>query len=89
MTIRASALLGATVVDRHDRRLGTLSDLLLDEPRPGRVCYALIDVDAATDGDGRTVAVPWSVLQPDGSHRRLVLDVSRGALRRMSHFRGP
>lgn len=83
MTIRASKLLGATVVDRHGHRLGQVSDLLLDDPDPANICYALVDIERAPDEAARTVAVPWSVLQPGGSARQLVLGVSRDALRQL------
>lgn len=83
MTIRASALLGAPVVDRQECRLGVLSDLLLDDPCPARVCYALIKIEQPLRRSSRTVAVPWSVLQRDSRNRRLILNVSRDALHRL------
>lgn len=88
MTIRASALLGAPVVDRQECRLGILNDLLLDDPGPGRVCYALIEIEQPLQRSGRTVAVPWSVLKTDSRNCRLVLDVSRDALHRLRNVRG-
>lgn len=89
MTIRASALLGAPVVNRQDCRLGVLSDLLLDDPGPARICYALIEVEEPLQRGERTVAVPWSVLRPDGLNDRLILDVSRDALQRLRNVREP
>lgn len=89
MTIRASNLLGAAVVDRHGRRLGQVSDLLLDDPNPASICYALVDIEHSSEQAGRTVAVPWSVLQPSGVARQLVLGVSFGALRQLRGLGGP
>lgn len=89
MTIRASELLGAAVVDRQGRRLGRINDFLLDGPRSTSLCYALVDVQQEPGGDVRTVAIPWSVLQPDGADRRLVLDVSHHALSRLRNFGQP
>lgn len=83
MTMRASEFIGATVVDRQGRRLGKVCDLLLDDPVPANVCYALVDVEHASDQPVRTVAVPWSVLQPGRTGQPLVLDVSRDALYRL------
>jgi sporulation protein YlmC with PRC-barrel domain len=83
MTIRASTLLGAAIVDREGRRLGKIRDLILDAPRPANICYALVDLEQTPDEAERTVAVPWSVLQPSGDQRPLVLGVSREALRRL------
>lgn len=90
MTIRASELLGAAVIDRQGRRLGRIDDLLLlDEPRPTSVCYALVELERAPDQDTRTVAVPWSVLQTDGDDRHLVLDASPDSLGRLKRYRKP
>lgn len=83
MTIRASTLLGAAVVDREGRHLGTIRDLILDAPRPANICYALVDVEQSPGEGRRTVAIPWSVLQPNGGEQPLVLGVSRDALRRL------
>lgn len=81
MTIRASELLGASVVDCRGRPVGQVSDLLLDAPDPANICYALVDLEPSAESHGRTVAVPWSVLQPGKEAHRLVLGVSREALR--------
>ena len=66
MTLRTSQLLGAAVVDRQGRHLGRISDLLLDGPRPTSVSYALVEVAQHQGNETRTVAIPWSVLQPNG-----------------------
>jgi hypothetical protein len=87
MNLLATALLGAPVVDRTERPLGRISDLLLDEAQSGRVCYALIDIEPPAHGEGRTVAVPWSILRTDASARRVVLDVGDGTLRRLRDLR--
>jgi sporulation protein YlmC with PRC-barrel domain len=89
MTIRASALLGASVVDRRDCRLGKLSDLLLDEAGLAGICYAMIDIDARQSGGSRTVAVPWSILRPIDADRRLLLDVNKSALRQLKDVSTP
>jgi sporulation protein YlmC with PRC-barrel domain len=78
MTLRASKVLGAMVVDRQGERLGEVSDLLIEAP--ANICYALVNIERPSDGGERTVAVPWSVLQADGPENCLVLDVSLRAL---------
>lgn len=83
MTLRASQLIGAELVDRQGRRLGKVSDLLLDDPGPANVRYALVDIGPPAAARARTVAVPWSVLQPSVQERQLVLGVSRAALGRL------
>jgi hypothetical protein len=80
MTLRASTLLGAEVVDRQGRPLGKVSDFILDAAGPPTICYALVDLRRPPDEGDITVAVPWSVLYPDGKAGRLVLGVSPTAL---------
>lgn len=84
MTLRASQLLGAQVVDRQGDRLGRVSDLLIEDFATANVCYALVELERAIAGE-RTVAVPWSVLS-GGRNRRVVLDVSREALGRLRNL---
>jgi hypothetical protein len=83
MTLRASRLIGAAVVDRQGRRLGRVSDLLLETPGPANPCYALVDLGPPAHARERTVAVPWSVLEPDEERGALVLEVSSDALGRL------
>lgn len=78
MTIRASHLLGAVVIDRQGARLGQVKDLLIEDSSSASVCYALVELDHASRGE-RTVAVPWSVVA-NGRDRRVVLDVSLDTL---------
>lgn len=83
MTLRASRLIGAAVVDRQGRQLGRVSDLLLETPGPANPCYALVDLGPPAHARARTVAVPWSVLEPDEERGALVLEVSSDALGRL------
>lgn len=89
MTLRASELLGAEVVDRQGRPLGTVSDFILDAAGPPTICYALVDLRRPPDEGDTTVAVPWSVLQPDGKAGRLILGVSPAALRGLKDLERP
>ncbi|MEJ2514138.1 MAG: PRC-barrel domain-containing protein [Gammaproteobacteria bacterium] len=88
MTLRISQLLGAPVVDGQGEPLGRITDLLVDGPQPASLCYALVDIDRH-GGDTRTVAVPWSILQPRPPDRQVVLDVSAAALDRLRDFTPP
>jgi sporulation protein YlmC with PRC-barrel domain len=78
MTIRASQLMGAVVVDRQGARLGKVSDLLIEDSTSASIAYALVELEQSSRGE-RTVAVPWSVLA-GGGRRQVVLDVSRDTL---------
>jgi sporulation protein YlmC with PRC-barrel domain len=89
MTIRASQLLEAEVVDRQGQRLGKVSDLLIEDPGPANICYALVEIEPPPASGERTVAVPWSVLRPGGHEHQLRLDVSRAALGRLKDLGRP
>ena len=86
MTIRASKLLGHAVVDRHGEPVGRLTDLLFEGHYPAGHCYALIDIDRAADETSCTVAVPWDLLEAAGPGSRVVVGVSRQALRRLRNI---
>jgi len=85
MTIRASKLLGSVVFDREGQRVGRISDLLLDVPGSANICYALVHVEEPAEPLQRTVAIPWSILEPDDSSR-LVLGLSRHSLGRLKNL---
>lgn len=89
MTLRASELLGSEVVDRQGRPLGKVSDFILDDAGPPTICYALVKLSRPPDEGDVTVAVPWSVLQPDGEAGKLVLGVSPAALRGLKDLEHP
>jgi sporulation protein YlmC with PRC-barrel domain len=78
MTLRASELMGAVVVDRQGARLGKVSDLLIENSTSACISYALVELERSSRGE-RTVAVPWSVLA-NGRERHVVLDVSPDTL---------
>jgi hypothetical protein len=75
--------MGAVVIDRHGRRLGRVSDLLLAKTGLASPCYALVDLESPAHSRPRTVAVPWSLLERDEARDVLRLDVSRETLARL------
>mgnify|MGYP001156006803 CR=1 FL=1 len=81
--MRASEVIGARVTDRSGQQLGRVTDLLIDDSAPRNVCYALLDIHQGSDAVQHIVAVPWSLVEPGGEDRQLVLGVSRRALRRL------
>jgi hypothetical protein len=83
MSLRASRLIGAAVIDRQGRQVGRVSDLLLAAPGPASPCYALLDLEPPAHPRPRTVAVPWSLLERDEARGALRLDVSRETLARL------
>ena len=89
MAISAKKLLGADVKDRNGEVLGRIHDLVFDDRVPGGACYVMILLrpEPGRRG-GRTISLPWSLLNLDaslraGTHRWVVLDLPRSALRRL------
>lgn len=64
--IGADAMLGTDVVDCEGARVGELKDMLLDL-RLGRIAYGVVALERAPDWSEGLIAVPWNVLQFDGS----------------------
>ncbi|NHA14768.1 PRC-barrel domain-containing protein [Thioalkalivibrio sp. XN279] len=87
--MRASTLFGMPVVDRHGRPLGTVSDLLLDDPAPATICYLLVNTAPAEGAACRTVAVPWRLVSPGEQGDAIKLGVSGEALRQMRDIPPP
>jgi hypothetical protein len=89
VTISAKKLIGANVKDRNGEPLGHIHDLVLDSRVPGGACYVMILLQPEPGRRaGRTIALPWSLLNMDASLRAsqrqsVVLDLPRSALRRL------
>src|SRR5437870_1621279 len=68
--IRASKMIGSTVYDVHNRKIGHIKDLILG--RDGQVASVVVDVGAFLGMGGKYVAVGLRDIKTD--HNRLTLD---------------
>jgi sporulation protein YlmC with PRC-barrel domain len=66
--IRADRIIGQTVRDRQDQRLGRINDLALDIQEK-RIAYAVVTRGGLWGIGGEDVAVPWQQIQPDPAAR--------------------
>lgn len=76
----ASSLAGDAVVNYKGEHVGDIKDIMIDM-RSGRVSYAVMSFGSILGMGGKLFAVPWSVLNIDGNHKRFVLNVDKDRLK--------
>lgn len=82
---RASRLIGETVLNDENQRIGTVDDLLITPNN--RVLFAVLSVGGFLGLNRHLVAVPFSSLTVDEKDHRLVLPgASRDALMKLVDF---
>jgi sporulation protein YlmC with PRC-barrel domain len=80
--IRAHKMIGSSVYDRNNVKIGSVQDLILD--KDGRVDLVVVDVGSFLGMGGKDVAVKFSDIKTDNN--RLTLDVTKEKLRQMQAF---
>jgi sporulation protein YlmC with PRC-barrel domain len=81
--IRASKMIGSAVYDVHNRKIGSVKDLVLD--RDGQVASVVVDVGAFLGMGGKYVAVSLRDFKTD--HNRLTLDLTKEQLQQAQNYR--
>jgi sporulation protein YlmC with PRC-barrel domain len=80
--IRAHKLIGATVYDRNNQKIGSVQDLVLN--RDGAVAQVVVDVGRFLGMGGKNVAVKFSDIKTDNN--RLTLDRTKDQLQQMAAY---
>ena len=80
--MRASKMIGSSVYDLHNRKIGKVQDLILD--RDGKIDLAVVDVGSFLGMGGKNVAVKPNDIKTD--HNRLTLDVTKEQLQQMANY---
>jgi sporulation protein YlmC with PRC-barrel domain len=81
--IRASKMLGNSVYDEQNRKIGSVKDLILN--KDGTVADVVIDVGSTLGMGGKYVAIRMSDIKTDNN--RLTLDRTKEQLQQMAEYR--
>jgi sporulation protein YlmC with PRC-barrel domain len=73
---RGSRIIGTSVRDRNDRKIGQIRDLILDSRR-GEVAYAVVNFGGVLGVGAKYHAVPWQALERSDDGRYYVLGVDQ------------
>jgi sporulation protein YlmC with PRC-barrel domain len=80
--MRANKIIGASVYDRNNAKIGSVQDIVLD--RDGRVAAVVVDVGGFLGMGAKDVAVRLSDIKTDNN--RLTLDLTKPELQRMATY---
>lgn len=84
----ASKVLGKTILDVDEERVGVARDLLVDM-EDGRIAYLRIRLGSGVEGDDRDVTVPWSAVDAEDPDEKVWrLRVRREAISRLARRGG-
>jgi len=84
---KASTLIGMTVKNTKDEKVGTISDFVVDAPT-GRIRYAAVSVGGFLGIGDKLFAIPWKamLLKHESNGACFVLDVNKDRLRNAPGF---
>ena len=80
--LRAHKMIGASVYDRNNEKIGGVQDLVLN--KDGTVAQVVVDVGTFLGMGGKNVAVKFGDIKTDNN--RLTLDVTKDQLRQMAPY---
>ena len=80
--MRASKMIGSSVYDLQNRKIGKVQDLVLS--RDGRIDLVIVDVGSFLGMGGKDVAVKPGDIKTDNN--RLTLDVTKEQLQQMATY---
>jgi sporulation protein YlmC with PRC-barrel domain len=81
--MRASKMIGSTVYDIQNRKIGSVQDLILD--KSGKVDAVVVDVGSFLGMGGKNVAIAPGDIKTDNN--RLTLDRTKEQLQQMAEYR--
>jgi sporulation protein YlmC with PRC-barrel domain len=73
----ASTLGGDDVLNRQEKKLGTIEEIMLDVPT-GRIAYAVLSSGGFLGIGDKLFAIPWRSLTLDPENKCFVVDVKSG-----------
>lgn len=82
---RGSKIIGATVRNANDKKIGEIKDLVLDSAR-GEVAYAVVSFGGVIGVGQKYHAIPWRILQASDDGRYYVLHADKETLTQAPGF---
>jgi len=82
---RGTRIIGTTVRDARDRRIGQVKDLILDGGR-GEIAYAVVDFGGVLGVGKKFHAIPWQALQPSDDGNYYILHADRETISQAPGF---
>jgi len=82
---RGSKIIGATVRDRKDKKIGEIKDLVLDSGR-GEVGYAVVSFGGVMGVGRKYHAIPWQALQLSDDGKYYVLGADKETISQAPGF---
>jgi sporulation protein YlmC with PRC-barrel domain len=83
--VKASDVIGTSVVDPKDESLGEIKELVID-PSTGRVSYAVVSFGGFLSMGEKLFAIPFSTFKHNVTTNKYVLNVSKEHLKEAPGF---
>jgi hypothetical protein len=83
--VKASSVIGTSVVDLKDESLGDIKEIVID-PSSGRVAYAVVAFGGFLGMGEKLFAIPFSSFKYNVNTNKYVLDVPRDRLKAAPGF---
>ena len=83
--VKASSIIGTSVVDLKDHNLGDIKEVVID-PRTGKVAYAVVSFGGFLSMGEKLFAIPFSAFKYNEAENEYVLDVSKEKLKAAPGF---
>ncbi len=83
--VKASSIIGTSVVDPKDESLGDIKEIVID-PNTGKVAYAVVSFGAFLSMGEKLFAIPFSAFKYNEAENEYILDVSKDRLKAAPGF---
>lgn len=82
---RSTKIIGATLRDAKDKKIGNIKDLVLDRER-GEIAYAVVSFGGVLGVGRKLHAIPWQALAPSDNGRHYILHADRETINQAPGF---
>ncbi|MEC4719540.1 PRC-barrel domain-containing protein [Noviherbaspirillum sp. CPCC 100848] len=82
---RSSKIIGTTLRDAREKKIGNIKDLVLDRER-GEIAYAVVSFGGVLGVGRKLHAIPWQALEPSDNGRHYILHADRETISQAPGF---